>query len=567
MADIRGLYEKIRNAGYQSGVIVEKLRVYNLDAGVREYRSFLSYLQEVVQTMLTDGGELAAEGISASADYIVGMMKGLLEAQEKKDYVLLADLLQLQVDPFLHTVLEQLRQSARESLPADYFEANLNALALRQPALAKRLRDYRMPENGEYFVEETTSGFPTCRVKRGDTELYLHSNCDPYAEARAWAGEMIDEETAGYHVLGCGLGYHGAEMHEALKGNYPVHIYEADLGMLYLAMHCTNMVAALREKLYLHLDSEWKELPEAVAKPGQKLCIHYPSLCLIRDERIRWAFERFFLQDSSYRNAKMLLHGNFAANMAIMVREPERFYPADELAGAIWGKTVYLVGAGPSLDKNIGQLSECVRRENAVLIACGTVFRKLLGMNIRPDYVAVTDANKRVLSQIRGVEQEDVPMLMLSTANHGFAAEYKAKHYIMFQEGYPWAEREAEKKGYMLFQTGGSVMTTALDAALRLGARKLVFVGLDLAFTDNLAHAKGTSNRIATDSGELRAVRAWGGGEVYADQKFVIYRTWMEKRLREDDAAAVKVINATEGGSYIEGMEHIPLARAADREA
>lgn len=103
-------------------------------------------------------------------------------------------------------------------------------------------------------------------------------------------------------------------------------------------------------------------------------------------------------------------------------------------------------------------------------------------------------------------------------------------------------------------------MTTALDAVLRLGARRLVFVGLDLAFTDNLAHASGTSNRVATDIGDLTPVKAWSGGTVYADSKFILYRTWMERRLKEKDAAEAEVVNATEGGSYIEGMRHIPLA-------
>lgn len=153
-----------------------------------------------------------------------------------------------------------------------------------------------------------------------------------------------------------------------------------------------------------------------------------------------------------------------------------------------------------------------------------------------------------------------MPMLMLSTANHGFAVRYQAIHYMLFQEGYPRAEEEAKRLGCMSVQTGGSVMTTTLDAMLRFGAKKLVFVGLDLAFTNSLAHASGTSNRIATDTGDLVPVKAWDGGTVYADSKFILYRTWMERRLKEKDARKAEVINATEGGSYIQGMRHIPLA-------
>lgn len=562
MTDIRQLYGKVRDTACQCAVVIEKLRVYNLDAGMRQYQAFVSGLQEVVRILSQEGDSLSERGISVSTGYLAEMMKGLLDAQEQKDYVLLADLLELQIHFFLEELLEQIRQSGAEGLLADYFEVNANALALRQPDLAKKLRDYQGPQDGNYSVEATTSGFATCRVAQGAGGLYMHSNKDPFAEARAWAGEMTDEEAVSYHVLGCGLGYHSLALYEELRGSYPVHVYEADIAVLWLAMHYCNMAEALRGNLHLHWDAAWRELPEALGQTGHKLCIHYPSLRLIADERIRWVFERYFVQDSSYRNAKILLLGNFNANMELMRQKPEQFRPADELDGRFRGKTVYLIAAGPSLDKNVALLAESRLRESGIIIACGTVFRKLLGMHIRPDYVMVTDANQRVLSQIYSVEQAGVPMLMLSTANRGFAEKYTAIHYMMFQEGYPRAEHEAGERGYMLFQTGGSVMTTALDAVIRLGAKRAVFVGLDLAFTDNLAHAKGTSNRVATDTGDLVEVQAWDGGRVFADQKFMIYRSWMENRLKEEDAARIEVINATEGGSYINGMRHMPLAEA-----
>lgn len=581
MAGLRDLYQRIRNAVCQSAVITERLRMYNLDAGVREYQSFLQSLQAVVGELLGDDGTLAAMGIGAAPDYIVEMMRGLLSAQEQKDYVLLADLLTLQIQPFLQGLLEQLRSAEAGGLLPDHTEKNLAALSERDPALAKRLnglRDAGGPgESGsigssdgsvqeawrDLFIEETTVGYPTCRVERDGASFYLHSNQDPFAEARAWVRALPDEQTTGYHVLGCGLGYHVLALYEELRECYPVHVYEADPRMMKLALRFLDLEKALRSGLLIfHEDVQWRALSEAVAQPGQKLCIHYPTLRLMKDDRLRQGFEQFFLQDSSYRNAKMLLQGNFDANMESMRTQPQRFLAADVLRGQFLDKTVTIVAAGPSLDKNVSQLSACAGQRDGVLIACGTVFRKLLGLGIRPDYVLVTDANPRVLSQIYMQEKNDVPMLMLSTANHGFAARYQAVHYMLFQEGYPRAEQEAAARGCMCVKTGGSVMTTALDTMIRLGAKRLVFVGLDLAFTDNLAHASGTSNRVATDTKDLTAVKAWDGGEVYADQKFILYRTWMERRLQEQDAAAVDVINATEGGSYIRGMRHIPLAEA-----
>lgn len=564
MADIRDLYHKIQETVCQSAVIAEKFRMYNLDAGVREYQAFLGEFQNVVGMLLQDDGTLATQGIGASPDYIVEMMRGLLGAQEQKDYVLLADLLMLQVQPFLQALLEQIRSTGEGDLCPDHLEKNLAVLSERDPELVKRLRALGQERETwrDLSVEATSSGCLTCRVEQDGTGFYLHSNQDPYAEARAWVRALPDEQTAEYHVLGCGLGYHVLALYEELRECYPVHVYEADLRLIYLMLCSLDMTKALRGGLTLHEDAHWRALSEATAHAGNKLCIHYPSLRLIKEDKLRQGFEQFFLQDSSYRNAKMLLQGNFDANMKSMREEPQRFFSADTLCEQFRDKTVYIVAAGPSLDRNVSQLSACADRPDSIVVACGTVFRKLLGMGIRPDYVMVTDANPRVLFQIYTKENSDVPMLMLSTANHGFAVRYKAVHYMLFQEGFPRAEQEAKERGCMCVQTGGSVMTTALDTVIRLGARRLIFVGLDLAFTDNLAHAAGTSNRIATDTEDLTAVKAWDGGTVYADQKFILYRTWMEKRLQERDAGALDVINATEGGSYIQGMRHIPLAEA-----
>lgn len=42
------------------------------------------------------------------------------------------------------------------------------------------------------------------------------------------------------------------------------------------------------------------------------------------------------------------------------------------------------------------------------------------------------------------------------------------------------------------FRSGGSVATYAFSFACHLGFRKVVFVGQDLAYTDNKSHADGT---------------------------------------------------------------------------
>ena len=64
------------------------------------------------------------------------------------------------------------------------------------------------------------------------------------------------------------------------------------------------------------------------------------------------------------------------------------------------------------------------------------------------------------------------------------------------------------------------------------------------------------------------SVRGWNDEEVLSDARFGLYRSWFEHRIKETTKEAEKIgiplprfINATEGGSYIKGMEHLSLAK------
>ena len=161
---------------------------------------------------------------------------------------------------------------------------------------------------------------------------------------------------------------------------------------------------------------------------------------------------------------------------------------------------MYIVAAGPSLDLNFKRLKEV--KNKGIILATGTVFRKLISADIIPDYLIVTDANARVYKQIAGYEDYDIPMLFLSTAYYGFASNYKGKKYIICQKDYRKAEELASQLDLHCFLTGGSVSTTALDIGITFKCRRIIFLGLDLAYTNNyvmpVIHPEGTLLLIRT---------------------------------------------------------------------
>ena len=219
-------------------------------------------------------------------------------------------------------------------------------------------------------------------------------------------------------------------------------------------------------------------------------------------------------------------------------------------------------------------------------------FQKLLKNGIRPDYVIETDANARIGWHFRETWNETVPMLLLSTAAHDLVNNYAGEKYLVFQKDYPKAEKyvaehlqngnvrkenltneesvldsSVKESMCQLYETGGSVMTTALDIAIRLGCKKIVFLGLDLAYTDNFAHASDTSRREITKGTEsYKQAEDINGKMVLTSKPFEIYRKWIEKRIERERNTTIQFIDATEGGAKIRGTKIVTLKEVLKEE-
>ena len=590
MFNLEEIYSNCRNANSVMERIVFQMRRQNYDLGLREYKLFLSYYQVVAFGTLGNLQEMQALGIEIEPTIVSSILNGLMKAQENKDYILLADLMELQAAPFLSALMEAIAGLDIFCYGKCYFEQSIEALQINNPELMAYVQEYskrikclktntlvseteylpgicsRMDtvifessEGGRYIVEPTVMGLPTLRVEKAGTCLYLHSNKSPVWEAEQLANEYYDPGEKSYHLLGLGLGYTVFALYQRTRGLCELTVYENDVYVIILAMiYCSN-ISKLFNTVKIVYDPDLTMIARGSQVAGSKLVIHHPSLQLLPKSIMTENLKEYFVQESSYRNQKELLESNFQYNLNYMKNNPHQVMDADSLIESFYGKTVYIIAAGPSLDKNIEELKN--RDAKSIILTTGTAFFKLLHLKITPDYVIETDANERTLFHIRCYEDSKIPMLLLSTANCHFMERYKGDKYLVFQRDFEKSESYRNINGGHLYQTGGSVATVALDIMIYYKAKKIVFLGLDLAFTDNLAHAALTSGKLATDKEELIRVPGYFGDWVYADSKFIIYRKWIEHRLLEEDVRGIQIINATEGGSYIKGMEHKKLTQ------
>lgn len=390
-------------------------------------------------------------------------------------------------------------------------------------------------------------------VKRADGKaVYLHSNHKPVLAAYHLAKSWYKQEKSQYIIFGFGLGYHADQLGK-LDETLDITVFEMDQKVIELSKTYGVQKAFLENpKHKLVYTKDFVELlkeMDTLTESGS-FVIHYPSLQIMKDSAIKKRLENYFIRYSSVENQMSLLIGNFRENQ---ISVPNSVYELQEK----WkGKTAYIVVAGPSLDGNVQELKN-VNKETSIIIAVGTVFRKMVKEQIPIDYVVISEANQRVLGQISGMENQKIPLLLLATAYHKFAKEYQGPKYLVYQDEFELSEEAAKERNGFTVKVGGSVTTVALDLAIKMGCKKIITVGMDLAYTNNYVHALGTSRRNISDVKNLRVIVDIYGKEVYTTCSMEMYREWIEHHIK--DVKDVTFYNATEGGAAIKGMKNVIL--------
>ena len=531
--------------------IIYYFRIQNYDQALRRLAGVTGELSLLIEELLEDIVYISSNIYPIEAEYILNVLNGLLKAQESKDYIYLVDLFEIHVIDLLAKLQEGILVQFGLPFDENKYLDNINAISELKLDFISELKPLKetaeLLGNG-YSIDPTSSGLPTLAIETEEERYYLHSNHRVENEAFILANSWYNLEKDTYIVYGLGLGYHIIELAN-LDDNITIEVYESDMNIINLACMFADLKGIIkRPNVRLIYDPKFIKLIAKISKleENEDFVLHYPSVRNIKDSRIREELESYFIQQSSVRNQIHLLNGNFKCNI-------KNFdYSVEQLKNDFQDKDLYIIAAGPSLDKNYKKLKDV--GDEGIILATGTVFRKLLNEGMVPDYVIVTDANKRVYAQIRGIEDNTVPMLFLSTAYRGFAEKYKGDKYIIMQKGYSKAEDFASHNNLELYETGGSVATTALEIGIRLGCRRIIFYGLDLAYTDDYVHASGTSRRDFLDSNDLIETVDIYGNTIKTTKVLNIYRKWIEDRIK--NIKDVEIIDATEGGVKIKGMAY-----------
>lgn len=229
-------------------------------------------------------------------------------------------------------------------------------------------------------------------------------------------------------------------------------------------------------------------------------------------------------------------------------------------------KDAVIVGSGPSLNKNVQTLATI--QNKVFIVAALRSLQTLHEANIKPDLVIQLDAEDDHVAQefSKKLDIEIENFLIELTVNPWFL-KTNVKNFIW---SYPSIFGDVSER-FGVAPTpfdAPSVAIYGLTLCYLLGFESLCFVGQDLASSGESQYAKGATSLLPAHN-DISAfnieVDGFYGDRVmtrgaYHGQLLRCQNIASELQLK---APHIKLFNATEGGAYIKGFEHLSLSEFA----
>ncbi len=425
-----------------------------------------------------------------------------------------------------------------------------------------------------------TNGVKNLKIYHNSKTITIHSS-NPLKEAERIATHF--NPLMEYVIIaGFGLGYIVRYLIENTK--FKILVYEHSSEIIEFAkkyQDLGDLLDSQRLKIFFDMDGLFNFLEENYIKEFN-FYIHRPYMTLFPQiysniEGILGAYlsKKYINQNTLKRFQKTWLK-NIIKNSIYYFRLPG----INQIKHNFKNKPAVIVGAGPSLQKNVDLLREFQKK--LLIISTDTALGYLEEKGIVADFVVSVDPQDKNSLYLSGVKKDTAPFLVADSATSFITfSRYPLEKIIIFDTIFPlynelkifWGEKGSLK-------SGGSVSTTAFDLARFFGCNPIIFVGQDLAYTGLKTHSYNnflekilflsstrlnnfeTFNAKSLISADRISVRGNVEKFVFTDRKFLTFIDWFRKEAELTDS---ELINATEGGAYIEGFKVSTLEETIEK--
>jgi hypothetical protein len=441
-------------------------------------------------------------------------------------------------------------------------DRNLSALRRRQPVFVPPPDDgqVRLTDGVWRLHEDAKAG------------VAIHSR-DPQREADRQAAQLLASGSSDVIVVvGLGLGYL-ADALERLNWTGKLLAIEPvaeTIAPLLARRDWTTWLDADRLRLLVGPDYAgaadcWAWFGDGSVEPP--LFVH-PVLERIRPADVsaaRAVLKRVRFDAASNAQARRKQGGRYLLNTLRNGPAIETHPDVSALIDSAAGLPAIVVAAGPSLDSSLAAVRAVQGR--AVIIAVDTALRPLLAGGVHPHAVVAVDPSEANARHLTDLPPSDDTFLVSEGSIDPLAISGFTGRTFFFSvaDHHPWPWlRELDAAAGRL-RAWGSVLTSAFDLALVIGADPIVLVGADLSYPGDRPYCRGVSfeedwrrrERWGTPMPQQwrEAIDQWPavveqdvtGAPVRTAPHLVAFRDWLAEQMRQQSGR--RIINA--GGAGI----------------
>ncbi|NLG87405.1 MAG: motility associated factor glycosyltransferase family protein [Firmicutes bacterium] len=461
--------------------------------------------------------------------------------------------------------------------------ANIAVLERNHPHISQIIAKSSgcIPDN-RVQITSSKSGQPTLLYYHDHTPIHLHSTYNPVEEAQRWAESLSENDWQTAIVFGFGLGYHI----EALSKKYPKRrliVLEPDSQILSSCLSIRDLTTLLSNpQISLIVSPESPENPKHIASQvfseiiadlsSPPALFPWPTSARIYSHYWEEIQEHILGLVRSYR-ANIATHfifahnwlRNFFINLPTSITDPG----INKLFGSFPAHPAILVAAGPSLERNVDLLKSI--QGAALIVAAGSAINPLRKHQIEPDLLVSMDPGEDNYRHFANLVTDSIPLVYPSTLFHRIVKDYKGPRFVINLDTHPFDPwifgRLDEDKG--LVSSGPSVANTTLDILRKLGCNPIIFVGQDLAYTDDKSHAEGAIHahevHVSQENKDhYRYTDSIDGTPVLTDVPLLSMKHWFERYIAATKNDGTLYIDATEGGARIAGTKLMSLHQAIE---
>ncbi len=470
---------------------------------------------------------------------------------------------------------------------ADHLEANIRVLMM-----SDRLRNAIREAAPLGEIVKLPDGNPAIKLEQGVIGVP-----PAYAETSRLLGSVTNGPDTVVLVFGLGVGHVVRAMRDRIRA--PLIVFDPSPSLLrtYLEQGPCDLSGLYIVNNLLELESTWPTLAgdtqhsQFIVTPG------YAELFPEELTAARAAIQMTVEDTQMIENTRRARYPEWITHALQNVELATRCSPVLALAKQTENVPAFIIGAGPSLDKNVKLLAEAAQKGIVFVVdAAGTSLDR---HGIVPQFVVYLEA-MNLAKLLASFSFADKSILAVAITSHPDASRTYPGPVMPFHENMLAVRCVGEFLRVPTCFVGGSVSTGAFSLAHQMGCSPLVLVGQDLAYTNNKTHAdssafggstvaldvqKGTLQydwrdnirEVRASSGadigglptreKIDEVEAWGGvGTVISQPAFNSFRLWFEACAAQlkQAGSTVRLVNATEGGARVGGFEELTLRALLD---